>query len=92
MAFSYGFFDSKNGDRKYDATEFSPIFDGIIKDGVYMDIGDHYNHPANGTSLSVFIGTGRAWFDHTRSLNTSPYELQIDQAEVVQEQNRCHSA
>ena len=38
MAFSYGFFDSRNGDRKYDATEFSSIFDGIIKDGVYMDV------------------------------------------------------
>lgn len=84
MAFSYGFFDSKNGDRKYDATEFSSIFDGIIKDGVYMDIGDHYNVTANGTSMSVFVGTGRAWFDHTWSLNTSAYELKIDQAEVVQ--------
>lgn len=85
MAFSFGFYDSKNGDRKYDAQEFSSIFDGVIKDGVYMDIGDHFNVTADNESLAVYIGTGRGWFDHTWTLNTSTYKLNLEEAEVVQD-------
>ena len=38
---TYGFFNSKNNDRIYDATDFGSIFDGVINDGVYMGIGNH---------------------------------------------------
>ena len=34
MAFTCGFFNSENGDRKYNAEQMSAIFDGIIADGV----------------------------------------------------------
>ena len=30
MAFTYGFFNSLNGDRKYTAEQLSSIFDGLI--------------------------------------------------------------
>ena len=39
MSVTYGFYNSINGDRKYNALEMSSIFDGIIVDGVYMSIG-----------------------------------------------------
>ena len=42
MALTYGFYNSQNGDRMYDATDISSIFDGIIKDGVFMSIGDAF--------------------------------------------------
>ena len=32
----YGFFTSKNNDRISDATDFGPIVDGVINDGVSM--------------------------------------------------------
>ena len=41
MAFTCGFFNSENGDRKYNAEQMSAIFDGIIADGVFTTIGDH---------------------------------------------------
>ena len=40
MAFTYGFFNSLNGDRKYTAEQLSSIFDGLITDGVFDSIGD----------------------------------------------------
>lgn len=84
MAFSCGFFNSKNQDRKYDATEFSAIFDGLISDGVYMSIGDHFNVTAT-SGMKINVGSGRAWFNHTWTLNTGSYEMTIDQAEVIQD-------
>lgn len=82
---TYGFFNSKNNDRIYDATDFGAIFDGVINDGVYMGIGDHLAVSADGTSMKVTIGTGRAWFDHTWSLNTADYELTLEQSELIQD-------
>ena len=84
MAFSCGFFNSKNQDRKYDATEFGAIFDGLISDGVYMSIGDHFNVTAT-SGMKINVGSGRAWFNHTWTLNTGSYEMTIDQAEVIQD-------
>ena len=41
MALTYGFYNSLNGDRKYNAMDISRLFDGLIKDGVFMSIGFH---------------------------------------------------
>lgn len=41
MSVTYGFYNSRNHDRRYDAIQMSSIFDGIIRDGIYMSIGDH---------------------------------------------------
>ena len=41
MALTYGFYNSLNGDRKYNAMDISRLFDGLIKDGVFMSIGSH---------------------------------------------------
>ena len=30
MAVTYGFYNSLNGDRKYDAKQFSSVFDGLL--------------------------------------------------------------
>ena len=34
MALTCGFYNSVDGDRKYDATQFASLFDGVITDGV----------------------------------------------------------
>ena len=34
MSVTYGFYNSLNGDRRYDANQMSAIFDGLIIDGV----------------------------------------------------------
>lgn len=62
---TYGFYNSDGGDRTYDAEQFSSLFNGIIRDGVFADIGEAFFVTPNGSSLSVFLGTGRAWFNDT---------------------------
>lgn len=82
MALTYGFYNSQNGDRTYDATDISSIFDGIIKDGVFMSIGDAFIvSAANG--MQVKVGSGRAWFNHTWTYNSVALLLTIEPAEIV---------
>lgn len=73
-----GFFNSVNHDRLYDAEQLSAIFDGVIADGVYENYGSAFLvTPANQNS-AVVVGTGRAWFDHTWTLNDAPFVIEMD--------------
>ena len=84
MAVTCGFFNSKNGDRKYDATKVSQMFDGIITDGVIGSYGKTFAvTPGDGNNLKV--DTGRAWFNHTWTLNDAIIVLACDAAEVLQD-------
>ena len=79
MTVSSGFFNSVNHDRLYDAEQLSSIFDGIIIDGVYENYGEAFMVKANpDANSSVIIGTGRAWFDHTWTVNDSQFAMQLD--------------
>lgn len=79
MAVTSGFFNSKNHDRLYDATQFSSFFDGLITDGVYQSIGDAFmvNAYPDGNS-AVLVGTGRAWFNKTWTVNDTLMLLDLD--------------
>lgn len=82
MSFTYGFYNSKNGDRKYNARQIAQIFDGIILDGVFMTVGDCFAiKPSSG--MSVTVGSGRAWFDHTWSYNDSDIIMTTTESDVV---------
>lgn len=55
-------------DRKYDAEQFSAIFNGLIADGVYQHYGSGMEvKPSTSQSggISVTVGTGRAWLNST---------------------------
>lgn len=82
MAITYGFYNSVDGDRKYDAIQMSSIFDGVIGDGVYETIGDALMvKPLSGNTVTV--GTGRAWFDHTWTLNDALYPIMLTQPHAI---------
>lgn len=79
MTVSSGFFNSVNHDRLYDAEQVSSIFDGIIIDGVYENYGEAFSvKPYSDANSVVIIGTGRAWFDHTWTLNDSQFSMALD--------------
>lgn len=79
MTVSSGFFNSVNHDRLYDADQMSSIFDGIIEDGVYESIGEAFMvKPYAGGNDTVIVGTGRAWFDHTWTLNDAQFSITLD--------------
>lgn len=82
MSVTYGFYNSLNGDRKYDATQMSSIFDGLIIDGVFASIGTAFAVKAAG-GLTVNVGIGKAWFDHTWTINDAILPMEAPESEVL---------
>lgn len=82
MAITFGFYNSLNGDRRYNAEQMAEIFDGVINDGVYQTIGDRFQVSPN-SGFDIKVGEGRAWFNHTWTKNDAPYILSVDPAELL---------
>lgn len=82
MSVTYGFYNSLNGDRKYNAEQISSIFDGLIVDGVFASIGTAFSVKAAG-GLTINVGIGKAWFNHTWTLNDSILPLTAPESEVL---------
>lgn len=85
MSVSYGFYNSLNHDRRYNANEMASIFDGIVYDGVYKRIGDHFLVTQHGDTpdMTVNVGSGRAWFNHTWTYNSATLPLELDPSSMV---------
>lgn len=83
MAFTFGFYNSSNHDRRYNAIQISMIFDGIIRDGVYATIGKCFVVKASPNENTVIVQPGRAWFDHTWNYNDADLPVQADQSEII---------
>lgn len=82
MAVTSGFFNSVNGDRKYDAEQFGSIFEGIIKDGVYKEVGDAFAVTATSGTV-IQVGTGRGWFRNTWIKNDQPITITLTPSDSV---------
>lgn len=82
MSVTSGFFNSNNGDRKYGTDQISSLFDGIIRDGVFSSIGDRFIVKSTG-GMSITVGTGRAWFNSTWTLNDALLPFTISAADVA---------
>lgn len=79
---TYGFYNSINHDRIYDATQLSTIFNGIINDGIFMSIGSQMMVTANG-GMNICVGAGRAWFNGTWTNNDTALPLEVGQSELI---------
>lgn len=82
MSLTSGFFDSLNHDRKYNTLQMSSIFDGIIRDGVFMSIADKLMVDAE-SGMTIVAKPGRAWFNHTWTLNDAKLPLVVEQSELI---------
>lgn len=85
--FSFGFYNSKNGDRKYNATHFGKIFDGVIQDGVFGAVPTPLNGMFNVVSkenpnLQVTINPGKAWLMHTWNILDSKATITFNQVQA----------
>lgn len=83
MAVTFGFYNSKNGDRVYDAHQMSSIFSGIIQDGVFEHFPSENQHfhvewLDGQMGNKVVVGPGRAWFNDTWTDNDANLTLTID--------------
>lgn len=82
MTLTYGFYDSLNGDRKYNASQMSKLFEGIITDGIFESVGSALIVTSN-SNMTVSVGTGRAWFDLTWTNNDSVLVLTAQASEAA---------
>lgn len=71
----YGFYSSKNGDRLYDALQIGETLNGLIIDGIYKTVGDCFKISPSSDGTKILVGTGRAWFNNTWTLNRKAYYL-----------------
>lgn len=80
MAITYGFFDSSNGDRTYNAAQMSEYFEGLVSDGVYESVDSALQVTADGSSMSVSVAAGRAIVDCKWMRNDAAYSIDIASA------------
>lgn len=83
MALTSGFFNSKAGDRKYNAEQMGEIFDGILTDGIIPSYGQIFDVNTANNGMQITVGTGRAWFDHTWTKNDSVMVLTVPLSDIT---------
>ena len=82
MTIKSGFFNSLNHDRMYDADDMNAIFDGIITDGVFGNIGNRFI-VTPGSGMTINIGTGKARLHQIFVENDANLVLQVSQSDVL---------
>ena len=89
MSVTCGFFNSSNGDRKYNADQMSSYFEGLVSDGVYENVGDVLIVKA-GDGMQVIAGEGRAvirskWLknDASRIINLNPAHVTLNRYTAI---------
>jgi hypothetical protein len=82
MAITYGYFNSVNGDRVYDANQMSEYFQGLISDGVYEKVDNALVVKAGG-GMSVNVDTGRAIIKGRWLKNDSVHNIEITAANAL---------
>ena len=81
MAITYGFFNSVDGDRKYNAEQMSTYFDGLVSDGIFQSVGKKFSVTA-GAGLTVNVDTGRALIECHWLKNDNVLTISLDNADV----------
>lgn len=82
MAISYGFFNSVNGDRTYNADDISNYFLKLISNGVFATPSNAMQVQENG-GMTVQVTPGWGFINCKWIKNDSPYLLTLDAADVV---------
>jgi len=73
MSVTYGFYDSYNGDRVYNADQFSSFYDGLINDGVYSSVGQRF-YVAASSGMDITVDTVKDLLNVDKGLWTAEVE------------------
>ena len=79
---TFGFFDSVDGDRRYNAAQMTEYFDGLVSNGVYQNVGQAMVVTAAG-GMVVNAGTGRAIIDCRWLKNDAVLPVEITAANAA---------
>lgn len=82
MTIRSGLFNSVNGDRKYNASQFAEYFNSFIGNGVFPNPSDNLQVISN-NDMTVTIKAGKAWINGYILINDDDYILQIEPADGV---------
>lgn len=82
MAITSGFFNSMSGDRKYNASQMSEYFEGMISNGVFAKVGYALQVRA-GNGMKVTVQSGRAFINSKWMKNDAVYEITLNPAHVT---------
>lgn len=83
MPVTYGFYNSLAGDRKYAAGDFNRMFEGVLTQGIFSTVGQALVVSANPGTMTINVGTGRAWLNLTWTYNDSNLVLTVPASESV---------
>ena len=75
MAFSFGFFNSKNLDRTYTAENFTDYLGSIICDGIQGQLRTVFQLSAS--KLKLTIGSGKAWIQGHYFISDTAYTYDL---------------
>ncbi|EPR07651.1 glycine-rich domain-containing protein [Ruminiclostridium papyrosolvens] len=76
------FFNSINGDRKYNASDYAAYFGSFIGNGVYPNPGNNLAVTASG-GMNISVAAGKAWINGYYYENTGTFNMSIDVADGV---------
>lgn len=82
MALKFGFFNSVNGDRKYNADDISNYFLKLISNGVFATPSNAMQVQAS-AGMTINVSAGWAFINCKWLENTAAYPLTLDSADVV---------
>lgn len=82
MAVRFGFFNSVNGDRRYNADDVTQYFDKLISSGVVASSSEALQ-VMPGDGMTVNVQPGKAYIDGHWITNDSVLTLNIDPADVT---------
>lgn len=83
MAIIAGYFNSLDGDRKYNAETMSKYFSGLFTKGVLQNYKDKFVVKAT-EGMKIQVPTGKAYFSDGKWIeNTAPITLTLDSSDVV---------
>lgn len=74
-----GFFNSSDGDRIYDATDFAAYFGSLVSNGVFYATSTNLQ-ATPGSGLAVSVAAGGAWINGYRYENTDALNLPLTTA------------
>lgn len=88
MSFTYGFYNSDGGDRRYTAEQFGMMFDGLIGDGIYEHYKNAMRVRSSEEANKVIVKPGRGWFHHTWCYVDVDTLIDAPEPEAVSGKNR----
>lgn len=74
-----GFFNSSDGDRVYDATDFAAYFGSLVSNGIFYATATNLQ-VSPGTGLAVSVAAGSAWINGYRYENTDTLNMPLTTA------------